>query len=124
LRLVRRSGMPARARAGQPRSQRMRRRTTQEGLAIVSSFGFGRYPGEVRRQPPFDWDRNDLREFVRMSLAQRLLERRIALGRRLDEHRVLRVMLYRALPAVDRAARREDVDACRELLLDHQVSEA
>src|SRR5712672_649726 len=49
--------------------------------------GFVRDPLQVLRQPLFDWDRDDLWKFVRMGLAQGLLQRRVALGRGLDQHR-------------------------------------
>src|SRR2546421_12650971 len=59
-----------------------------------------------------------------MASAQRLLELGIALRSRLDEHRVLLVVLQRALPAIDRATRREDVDAGRQVVRHHRVGES
>ena len=54
----------------------------------------------------------------------RALELGVALGGRLDEQRMLFVVLQRAFPAVHRAAGREDVDAGREPLLDERIGDA
>src|SRR5258707_10495831 len=61
--------------------------------------GFVRHPLQVLRQAVLHWDRDDLRKFVRMALAQGLLQRLVALRRGLDQHRVLFVVLHRAFPA-------------------------
>src|SRR5258706_1088116 len=66
--------------------------------------GFIRDPLQVLRQAALHWDRDDLGKFVRMALADRLLQGLIALGRGLDQHRVLLVVLDGPFPAVDRAA--------------------
>src|SRR6185436_19437807 len=106
------------ARASQ-RTVTKRRFTKRFSLAA----GFGGDPVEVSGQSALDWDRDDLGKFVRMRAAQRLLERRIALGRGLDQHRVLLLVLHLAFPAIDRTARREDVDACSKLPVDQQVGD-
>src|SRR5690349_2658722 len=114
--------MPAPARANRPHSP-PRRRTLGTGGRRLSTLGLGGDPLEVGGQSALDWDRDDFRKFVRMALAQRLLERRIALARRLDQHRVFFIVLHGILPAVHRAARREDVDARRQVLLHERVGE-
>src|SRR5439155_1221861 len=128
----RQSGTPFRARAGcqycLPASvaplPACKAAIRQESRKVGSRLGFRGHPLQVGGQAALDWDRDDLREFIRMPAAQRLLERRIALGRRLDQHRMLLVVPHGALPAIYRAARREDVDAGGEPLFDQQAGKA
>src|SRR3990172_8536835 len=84
----------------------------------MSGFGLGIHPGEVPRQAALDSDRDDLGKFVGMHRPDRGLQGGIALGRRLDQHRMLFVVLHGAFPAVRRAARRKDVDAGGKAPLD------
>ena len=58
-----------------------------------------------------------------MQLADRLLEERIAIARGLGKHWMLRGGLDGALPAIDREARREHVDARRGAALDEASGE-
>src|SRR5712671_5914383 len=92
-------------------------------LRLGLRAGFVRDPLQVLRQSALHWDRDDLRKFVRVPLAQRLLQSLVALGRGLDQHRVLFVVLDRAFPAVHGAAGGEDVHAGREALLDQHVAQ-
>ena len=59
----------------------------------------GGHPVEVGGKAALDWDRDDLRKFVGMAGADRRFERRIALGRGLDQQRMLFVVLYVVFPA-------------------------
>src|SRR3990170_2022310 len=95
----------AAAEPARPSHRRARTKVFTEGIVSLLGGGFGGHPLEVGGQAALDWDRDDLGKFVRMPGAQRLLELGIALRGGLDEHRVLLVVLHRALPAVDRAAR-------------------
>ena len=52
------------------------------------------------------------------------LQRGVALGRRFQEDRMLLIVLHGAFPAVNRAARRENVHARGEPAFDQQVGES
>src|SRR3990172_13374124 len=68
-------------------------------------------PVQVDGKACREWDRDDFREFIRMPGTDSGLERSIAVARGLDQHRMLLRIFDLPLPAVDRAARREDIDA-------------
>ena len=92
----------------------------QEALhALVSAATQSRYAGRPRSIGTAMISG----KFVRMRCAQRVLERRIALGRRLDEHGVLLVVLHGVLPPIHGAARREDIHAGGKVFRDQQVGE-
>src|SRR5258706_15287167 len=73
-------------------------------LRLGLRAGFVRDPLQVLGQASLDWDRNDLGKFVRMGLAQRLLQGPAAPGGGLDQQRMLFIVLDRAFPAVHPAA--------------------
>src|SRR5215831_9622137 len=85
--------------------------------------GFGIDPLEIGGEASRQWDRDDLRKFVGMPRADRRLQSRVALERRLDEHREFLGVLGLALPAVHRPAGGKDVDASGETLVDQRVRE-
>src|SRR5439155_20996240 len=80
-------------------------------------------PIEVRGQSPRQSDRDDLRKFVGMTRADRRFELGVAAASGLDEHREVLGVLGLALPAIDRAARRQDIDARSEALFHELVRE-
>src|SRR5690349_1030969 len=80
-------------------------------------------PIQIRGQAALDCDRDDLGKFIGVAVPDRCFKGRIALKRGLDEHRVLFIVLQRALPSVNGATGRKDVDACGELRLDQVLGE-
>src|SRR3972149_444409 len=63
-------------------------------ILAMSGFGLGVHPGEVPGQAALDSDRDDLGKFVGVHRPDRGLQGGIALGRRLDQHRMLFVVLH------------------------------
>src|ERR1041384_2076629 len=88
-----------------------------------SSSGLGGDPVEVGGKAAFDWDRDDLREFIGMTRTQRLFKRRVAPARGLGEDGSLLFWLPRPFRGVHRAAWRHNMEAGRALLFHQLVRE-
>src|SRR5690606_16658597 len=91
-------------------SQRRGRNGSGNMDLFYGTGGIGQ-PAQVGGQAVGDFDRHQLRQFIRVQRRQPRLQGRVARPRGLDQQQEFLVALDRALPAVDRTQPRHETDA-------------